>query len=182
MRRRPVVTIALMPRRAHAIGRFARFSSAARDVVGNLPVRRSEPHQTINAGRWATLPGEYAGPQIPPLDRTLAPMTAVGTSAPVACAGHGPAIVHLGGIWQGHVVFEGSRDGAHWLPLPLISLDGDPDGSETDHPGLWRSVPDQPVHFFRLHVTHLSTGAVLAAIAAAPTVHHLAEQTLDSAA
>ena len=176
------MTIALIPRRAHAIGRFARFSSAARDMVGNFPVRRPEPQPTVNAGRWAPLPGEYVGPQMPPLDRALSPMTASGPSAPVACAGYGPILLHLGGAWQGRVAFEGSMDGARWLPLPLASLDGDADGSEADHPGLWRSLPGQPVNFVRLHVTHLSDGAVVAAIAAAPTVHHVVEQPLDSAA
>ena len=176
------MTIALIPRRAHAIGRFARLSSAARDVVGIFPVRRPEPPPTVNPGRWATLPGEYLGPRMPPLDRVLPPMTAAGITAPVACAGHGPILLHLGGAWQGRVVFEGSMDGARWLPLPLASLDGDADGSEADHPGLWRSLPGQPVNFVRLRVTHLSAGALLAAIAAAPAVHQMAELPLDSAA
>lgn len=176
------MTIALSPRCTDPLGRLARLSCAARDVVGALPMRRPEPRPAVNAGRWATLPGEYVGPWERPLNRALTPLSAPGTTAPVACAGHGPVILHLGGAWRGSVVFEGSTDGTRWLPLPLASLDGDPDGSETDRPGLWRSLPGQSVNFIRLRVAHLAAGTILATVAAVPAIYHLAEQPLDSAA
>lgn len=175
------MTIAPLPRRADAIVRFARFSSAVRGVaVHRVMARPAAP--SVNEGRWAALPGEYSGPRAHPLDRTLPAMTAPGTSAPVACGGHGPVILHLAGAWTGHVTFEGSADGATWSRLTLAALDGGPNGTATDRPGIWRTLPGQPVAFIRVRVTHLSAGAVLIAVAAAPAAHRTAHETLDSAA
>lgn len=171
------MTIAPLPRRADALGRFARFSSVVRGAARPPAASRS-----VNGGRWAALPDEYAGPRIRPLDRTLPAMMAPGESAPVACAGHGPVVLHLGGAWTGSVAFEGSADGVAWSRLMLASLDGGPDSAATDRPGLWRTLPAQPVAFIRLRVTRLSGGAVLAAVAAAPAAHRAAREALDSAA
>ena len=51
------MTIALLPRRASALGRFVRFSPAAREDTS--------PASAINVGRWASLPSEYTGPREP---------------------------------------------------------------------------------------------------------------------
>ena len=109
------MTIAFLPRRANAIGRFARLSSAVRE--GALPQPTTVP--AVNEGRWATLPGEYTGPRARPLDRTLPAITAPGISEPVACAGFGPVTIHLAGTWVGRVAFEGSTDGVTWSRLTL---------------------------------------------------------------
>lgn len=176
------MTIALSPRCTHAVRRFARFSSTARGVVASFPVRRPAPQPTVNAGRWAMLPGEDSGLWQRPLEQALPPMFAPGMTVSVSCADRGPVILHLGGAWRGRVVFEGSMDGARWLPLPLVSFTGDLGGSETDRPGLWRSLPGQPVNYIRLRVAELSAGTVRAMIAAAPAVHHRMGEPLDSAA
>lgn len=128
------------------------------------------------------LPGEYAGPRARPLDRALPAIIAPGISEAVACAGFGPVTVHLGGAWVGRVAFEGSTDGVTWSRLALAALDGGSDGTETDRPGLWRTLPDWPVSFIRFRVTQLVSGTMLAAVASAPTLHHRAHETLDSAA
>lgn len=173
------MTIALLPRRADAIGRFARFSSALREATSQRTVS-SAP--SVNAGRWATLPSEYAGPRARPLDRALPAITTPGLSAPIDCAGCGPVIFHLAGAWTGRVSFEGSMDGRVWSRLTLATLDGGPEAAATDRPGLWRMLPDQSVAFVRLRVAHLADGAILAAVAAAPAMHHTAHEALDSAA
>jgi hypothetical protein len=73
-------------------------------------------------------------------------------------------------------------DGVTWSRLTLAALDGGSDGTEADHPGLWRTLPDRPISFIRFRVTRLTGGAMLAAIASAPAMHHLAGEALDSAA
>lgn len=173
------MTIALLPRRVGTLGRFARFSSAVHEVA----TQRTAPRvPSINEGRWATLPDEYTGPRARPLDRTLPAMTKPGQSAPIACAGHGPVILHLAGTWTGHVAFEGSADGVIWSRLTLAALDGGPDGATTDRPGLWRTRDEKAVAFIRLHVTYLSGGTILAAVAATPAMHRATHEALDSAA
>ena len=155
------MTIALFPRRANAIGRFARFSlrhprncaqRATPDGIG----------AAVNAGRWATLPGEYSGPSARPLDRALPAITAAGDQRTGRVCGLRPRdIVHLAGMWVGRVAFEGSADGVRWSPIALVSFDGGSESATTDRPGLWRTVPTQSVAFIRLRVTHLSAGTVL---------------------
>jgi hypothetical protein len=176
------VTIALLPRRANAIGRFARLSSAVREVATHRAQPQPATTAAINEGRWATLPGEYAGPRARSLDRTLPAMTAPGISESIACAGFGPVTVHLAGTWVGRVAFEGSADGVTWSRLMLTALDGGSDGMEADRPGLWRTLPDRPLSFIRFRVTRLASGAMLAAVASAPTMHRLTHEALDSAA
>ena len=177
--RRPVVTIALLPRRTRALGRFVRFSPAAREATSQ---RTASSASAVNAGRWANLPGEYAGPRARPLDRALPAITMPGLTASVACTGHGLVILHLAGIWTGHVAFEGSADGLTWSRLTLATLDGGPETAATDYPGLWRTLPEQPVAFIRLRVTSLSSGTILAAFAATPAMYRMAHEALDSAA
>jgi hypothetical protein len=176
------VTIALLPRRANAIGRFARLSSAVREAATHRALLQPTETPAINEGRWATMPGEYSGPRTRPLDRTLPAITASGISAPISCAGFGPVTVHLAGTWVGRVAFEGSVDGVTWSRLALTALDGGSDGTETDRPGLWRTLPHQPISFIRFRVTRLAGGTMLAAVASAPAMHHLADEALDSAA
>ena len=135
------MTIALLPRRANALGRFARFSSAIRESATYRTLPQTVATPTVNVGRWATLPGEYSGPCARPLDQALPAITAPGISAPIACAGFGPVIVHLAGTWVGRVAFEGSTDGVTWSPLALGSLDGGTESATTDRPGLWRTLP-----------------------------------------
>jgi hypothetical protein len=180
--RRPVVTIALLPRRANAIGRFARFSLASRDTAPHHAPPQPATTQAINAGRWATLPGEYSGPSARPLDQALPAITTAGVSVPVACAGFGPVTMHLAGIWNGRIAFEGSMDGVRWSPITLASFDGGMESATTDRPGLWRTLPTQSVAFIRLRVVHLSAGTILSAVAAAPILYHVAHDALDSAA
>lgn len=176
------MTIALLPRRANAIGRFTRLSSAVREAATHRAPPQPAETPAINEGRWATMPGEYSGPRARPLDRTLPAVTAPGISEPISCAGFGPVTVHLAGTWVGRVAFEGSADGVTWSRLALAALDGGSDDTETDHPGLWRTPPERPLAFIRFRVTRLASGAMLAAVASAPTMHHLAHEALDSAA
>jgi hypothetical protein len=175
------VTIAFFPRRANAIGRFARIS-AVREAAAHRALLRPAVTPATNEGRWATMPGEYAGPRSRPLDRALPAITAPGVSEPVACAGDSPVMLHLAGTWSGRVAFEGSLDGATWSRLTLAALDGGPDSAATERPGLWRALPDQPVSFIRLRVTHLAGGTILAAVATAPAMRRAAHEALDSAA
>ncbi|GEM_PF-7012023 len=175
------MTIALLPRRADAIGRLTRVRSTVRDAVAHLPMRKQEP-PTVNEGRWATLPGEYAGPWACPLDERLPAITAPGITAPIAC-GKGVAVVlHLAGTWSGQVVFEGSADGVAWRRVTLTALTGEMAGSETDRPGLWRTLPGEQIAYLRLHVARLSLGAIHASVAAAPLVGQPIPRALDPAA
>lgn len=176
------MTIAHFPRRTDAIGRLTRARSAVRDAVAALPVRRPDPRPTVNAGRWAALPGEYAGAWACPLDERLPAITAPGATAPVACGGSGPVTLHLAGTWAGRVVFEGSADGVAWRRITLACLTGDGAGEETDRPGLWRTLPGQPIAHLRLRVACLSHGAILASVAAAPSVGRSISRSLDPAA
>ncbi|MGI8854880.1 MAG: hypothetical protein ACR2JW_03945 [Thermomicrobiales bacterium] len=176
------MTIALFPHRADAIGRFARFSSVAREAGRRRTMPEPDAMPAINEGRWATLPGEYTGPRSRPLDRALPAIKTPGVSEPVACAGYGPVTLHLAGAWVGRVAFEGSADGVTWSRLPLTALDGGTNGAETDHPGLWRTPPDQSIAWLRLRVTRLTTGTVLVAIAGSSAIYRTAHEALDSAA
>jgi hypothetical protein len=174
------VTIALFPRRTDAIGRFARFSAVRAAAHRTMPRAAATP--AINAGRWATLPGEYNGPRVHPLDRALPAITAPGISEPVTCVGYGPVTLHLAGTWAGRVAFEGSMDGMTWSHLALASLDGGPAGTGTEHPGLWRTLPEQPISLIRLRVTSLAGGTILAAVGGAPAMSRAMHEALDSAA
>ena len=174
------MTIALLPRRTSAIGRLFRVRSIVRETVASLPVRKPTP--TVNTGRWATLPGEYAGAWACPLDERFPAIIAPGRTAPVACGNAGSVIVHLAGAWAGQVAFEGSTDGVSWHRTTLVCLTSDAAGDETDHPGLWRTLPGQQITHLRLHVTHLSQGTILASVAAAPVVGQSIPHILDSAA
>lgn len=176
------MTIASFPRRADAIGRLTRARSAVRDAVSALPMRKPDPQPTVNAGRWAALPGEYAGAWACPLDERLPAITAPGPTAAVACGGSGPVILHLAGTWVGRVIFEGSADGVAWRRIALACLTGDSVAEETDRPGLWRTLPGQPIAHLRLHVASLSHGAILASVAAAPSVGQPIPRSLDPAA
>lgn len=176
------MTIALLPRRANALGRFARFSSAIRESATYRTLPQLVATPTVNMGRWATLPGEYSGPRARPLDQALTAITAPGISEVIACAGFGPVIVHLAGAWVGRVAFEGSTDGMTWAPLALGALDGGSESATTDRPGLWRTLPEQSVAFIRLRVTYLASGTILAGVAASSAIHHAADEALDSAA
>ncbi len=176
------MTIALLPRHINAIGRLARVRSVARKATAFVPARQSEPAATVNAGRWATLPGEYAGAWACPLDERLPAITAPGTSAPIACGQSGAVTLHLAGAWSGRVVFEGSADGINWRRIAMTSLTGGSASDETDRPGLWRTFPGQHVLHLRLDVAHLSSGAILASVAAAPSVGQPIPRALDPAA
>jgi hypothetical protein len=176
------VTIAFLPRRTNAIGRLTRARSIVRGTVACLPIRKPEPLPTMNAGRWATLPGEYANAWASPLDERFPAITTPGTTAPVACGTSESVTLHLAGTWSGHVVFEGSADGIIWHRVTFACLTGDVVANECERPGLWRMLPDQHVMHFRLHVTHLSHGTILASIAAAPALGRLIPRSLDSAA
>lgn len=176
------MTIALFPRRADAVRRLTHVGSAVRSVVASLPVRRPEPPSSVNMGRWATLPGEYAGAWACPLDERFPTITAPGMTAPIACGQSEAVVLHLAGTWGGHVAFEGSADGITWRRVALASLAGDDAGDETDRPGLWRTLPGQHITHLRLHVTHLAHGAILASVAAAPVVAHPIPHSLNPAA
>jgi hypothetical protein len=176
------VTIALLPRRANAIGRFVRLSSTVREATAHRALPRQATIPAINEGRWATLPGEYRGPCARPLDRALPAITTPGISESVACAGFGPVTVHLAGAWVGRVAFEGSADGVTWSRLTLAPFDGGSECTETDHPGLWRTLSGRPVSFIRFRVMRLAGGPMLAAVASAPMLHHQVHEALDSAA
>ncbi len=176
------MTIALLPRRADAIGRLIRARSAVRDMIANVPVWKPEPQPTVNTGRWATLPGEYAGPWACPLDERLPAITARGMSTPIACGQSGAVTLHLAGAWSGRVVFEGSADGITWRRIALTSLTEGSVGDETDRPGLWRTLLGQQIMHLRLNVVHLSHGAILASVAAAPSVGQPVPRSLDPAA
>lgn len=176
------MTIAFLPRRTNAIDRLTRARSLVHGTVACLPFRKPEPLPTMNEGRWATLPGEYASAWAAPLDERFPAITAPGTTAPVACGTGESGILHLAGTWSGHVVFEGSADGIVWHRVTFACLTGDGVANECGCPGLWRMLPDQHVMYFRLHVTHLSHGTILASIAAAPVLSHPIPRSLDSAA
>jgi len=147
-----------------------------------MPVRRREPQNTVNEGRWAALPGEYAGPRACPLDTRWPAITAPGRSAPVGCANGASVILHLAGTWSGRVVFEGSADGVTWHVVTLLSLTGDAPETETDRPGLWRALPGARIAHLRLHVAALSCGPLLASVAAIPPQEYPAPRSLDPAA
>ena len=174
------MTIALLPHRADAIGRFPRVRSAVRDAVANLPMRKLRP--TVNAGRWATLPGEYAGAWACPLSERLPAIATAGMSAPMMCGQREAVVLHLAGAWNGRVIFEGSTDGITWCPIALASLTEGTVTDETNHPGLWRTLPGQRITHLRLDVVHLSHGAILASVAAAPSVGQPVPRSLDPAA
>ena len=176
------MTIAFLPRRTNAIDRLTSVRSIVRGTVACLPVRKPEPPPTVNAGRWATLPGEYANAWTSPLDERFPPIIAPGTTAPVACRTGDAIILHLAGTWRGRVLVEGSTDGVGWRRIPLVCLTSDVVTDESECPGLWRMLPDQQITHIRLHVTHLSHGTILASIAAAPALSHPVLRSLDSAA
>lgn len=166
-----------MHRTAHDTIEITRVRSAFRGVV-----TRHTPEPVVNAGRWATGPGEYAGPRNAPTDLTLPVIAAPGVTDAIACGRCGPVILHLAGTWAGRVVFEGSVDGEAWERLSLAPFTGDTAATETDRPGLWRMFPGERMRFMRLRVLHLRRGAIQAAIAAAPAVAQPALDALDSAA
>lgn len=166
-----------MHRTAHDTIGIIRVRSAFRDVV-----TRHTPEPVVNAGRWATLPGEYAGPRNAPTDLTLPVIAAPGVTDAIACGRCGPVILHLAGTWTGRVVFEGSADGEVWEGLSLAPLAGGTAAVETDRPGLWRTLPGERIRFMRLRVPQLQRGAIQAAIAAAPTLTRSTLDALDSAA
>lgn len=176
------MTIALFPHRANAVRRLTRVGSAVRNAVASLPARKPEPQSSVNMGRWATLPGEYAGAWACPLDERFPAITTPGLTTPIACGQSEAVILHLAGTWSGHVAFEGSADGIAWRRITLASLAGDDAGNETDRPGLWRTLPGQQIAHLRLHVTRLSHGAILASVAAAPCVGHPIPHSLNPAA
>jgi len=178
------VTITLFPHRAYAVRRLTHVGSAVRSMVASLPVRRPELEQqsSVNMGRWATLPGEYAGAWASPLDERFPAITTPAITASIACGQSEAIVLHLAGTWSGHVAFEGSADSITWHRVTLVSLAGDDVGNETDRPGLWRTLPGQQIRHFRLHVTRLSHGAILASIAAAPVVSHPIPHSLNPAA
>ncbi|MHB8646666.1 MAG: hypothetical protein ACYDAR_12830 [Thermomicrobiales bacterium] len=176
------MTIALIPHRTDARGRLTRVRSVMGDVVANFPVRRPEPQPTVNAGRWAVLPGEYAGPWACPLDERLPVIVTPGITAPIACGQSGAVVLHLAGDWSGHVAFEGSMDGVIWFRIMLTSLSSDGASDETDCPGLWRTLPGEQIAAIRLHVARLPRGAILASVAAAPCVGQPIPRALDPAA
>ncbi len=172
------MTIALIPRRTHRFGWLTRV----RDAVAGAAVRQPTPQPTVNIGRWATLPGEYAGPWACPLDEQLPAITSQGSTAPVACGASGAIVLHLAGTWHGHVAFEGSMDGLTWRRIALCSLASGAIEVKTDAPGLWRTLPDQQMAYLRLAITDLPQGAILASLSAAPPAFQPARRSLDSAA
>ncbi|MGI8689004.1 MAG: hypothetical protein ACR2M3_10530 [Thermomicrobiales bacterium] len=176
------MTITLFPRRADAVRRLTDVGSAVRSAVASLSMRKPEPQLSVNMGRWATLPGEYAGAWACPLDERFPAITAPGITAPIACGQSEAVVLHLAGTWSGHVAFAGSEDGITWRRVTLASLAGDDAGSETDRPGLWRTLPGQHIPHLRLHVTRLSHGAIHASVAAAPMVGHPIPRSLNPAA
>ncbi len=176
------MTIALFPRRADAVRRLTHVGSAVRSAVASLPVRKPEPHSNVNMGRWTTLPGEYAGAWACPLNERFPAIIAPGITAPIACGQREAVVLHLAGVWDGRVAFEGSADGITWHRVTLASLAGDGAADETDHPGLWRTLPDQQIRHLRLHSTRLSHGTILASVAAAPVVSHPIPHSLNPAA
>lgn len=176
------MTIALLPHRIYRFGRLTRVRETVRSAVANLPVRKPESQPTVNAGRWATLPGEYAGPWACPLDARLPAITAPGVTAPVACGANEAVVLHLAGTWRGQVAFEGSVDGHTWRCIALFSLASGATENGTDCPGLWRTLPDQPTTYLRLAITDLPHGAILASVSAALPVLQQTRRALDSAA
>ena len=172
------MTIALFPRRAHRFGR----SSRMRDAVAGLPMRKAAAQPTVNPGRWAALADEYTGPWACPLDMRLPAIAAPSITTPIACGVNGAVVLHLAGTWRGHVTFEGSADGLTWRPVALFSLASGVAEGETDHPGLWRMLPNQQAAYLRLHVADLSQGALLVSISAAPPAFQATRRSLDSAA
>lgn len=176
------MTSAFLPRRIATIGRRARARSIVRGTVAPLPSLKSAPPPTVNAGRWATLPGEYASAWTSPLDERLPAIAAPGTTAPVACGNSESVILHLAGAWSGHVIFEGSADGVVWHCVTLVCLTGDAVGNATGCPGLWRVLPGQQITHFRLHVTQVSHGTILASVAAASAMGQAISRSLAAAA
>lgn len=176
------MTIALFPRRADAVRRLTHVGSAVRSAVASLPVRKPESQPPVNMGRWATLPGEYAGVWACPLDERFPAITAPGITAPIACGQSEAVVLHLAGAWSGRVAFEGSADGITWHRVTFASLAGDGAEDETDRPGLWRTRPGQRISHLRLHITRLSHGTILASVAAAPVVGHPIPHSLNPAA
>lgn len=176
------MTITFFPRRVDAVRRLTNVGSAVRSVVTSLPVRKPGQQASVNMGRWATLPGEYAGAWVCPLDERLPTITAPGLTAPIACGQSETVVLHLAGTWSGHVAFEGSADGITWHRVILTSLAGDDAGDETDRPGLWRTLPDQHIRHLRLHIMRLSHGTIFASVAAAPVVGHSIPRSLNPAA
>ncbi len=176
------MTIALLPHRLQIFGRRTRAHSIVQETVAHLPLRTPEAQPTVNTGRWATLPGEYAGAWACPLDERLPAITAPGITAPVACGKNAPVILHLAGRWSGQVAFEGSADGVIWRRVALACLNDDVVTDETDRPGLWRTLPDQQMAHIRLHVAQLSHGAILASVAAASPVGQPIPHSLEPAA
>lgn len=172
------MTMTFFSHRTDTAGRLPRV----RDAVAHLPMRKSKPQPTFNAGRWATLPGEYASAWTCPLDERLPAIVTPGVSAPIACGKAGTVILHLAGAWSGQVAFEGSADGSTWCRVALISLTEGAAEDETDHSGLWRTLPGQQITYLRLDVAHLSHGAILASVAVAPAVAQPVLRSLDPAA
>lgn len=163
------VTFAIAPRHSYAVSSLARLSAAIASVAKRPAASTNAPQPAINEGRWATLPGEYAGLWHLPISRTLPTITAPGGTDAIECAANGPAILHLAGVWSGQVAFEGSTDGRTWVPMLLTSLMDREDAAEATGPGLWKTGPDQHVRFLRLHVRELSVGSIVVTVAAAPT-------------
>lgn len=176
------MTIALFPHRADTVRRLTHAGAAVCSAVARLPVRKPEPQSSVNTGRWAALSGEYAGAWACPLDERFPTITAPGMTAPIACGQSEAIVLHIAGTWSGYVAFEGSADGNTWRRVTLASLAGDSAGDETDHPGLWRTLPGQHITHLRLHVTRLSHGTILASVAAAPLVGSPLPHSLNPAA
>ncbi len=176
------VTFAIAPRHSYTVGSLARLTAAVASAVKRQPAASIAPQPAVNEGRWAPLPGEYAGPWHPPIKRTLPAITAPGETDAIECAAHGPAVLHLAGVWSGQVAFEGSADGKIWIPMLLTSLMAEEDATEATGPGLWKTFPDQHIRFLRLRVRELSVGSIVVTVAAAPAFATDRPMCLDSAA
>ena len=176
------MTIALFPRRAYAVRKLTHVGAAVRNAVTSLPVRKPESQSSVNMGRWAPLPGEYAGAWACPLDERFPAITTPGMTAPIACGQSEAVVLHLAGTWSGHVAFDGSADGITWRRVTLASLAGGNAADETDHPGLWRTLPGQHITHLRLQVIRLSHGVILASVAAASLVGYPIPHSLNPAA
>ena len=163
------MTIALLPRRANAFGRFTRLSSTVRETA----THRALPQSGNRSQRQCRAMGDDARricrPVRPPA-RPGAPRDhrRRGSARRSRVRAVGPVTLHLAGAWVGRVAFEGSTDGVTWSRLALAALDGGSREHGDRSPRPLADAARPAISFIRLRVTRLAGGAILAAVASAP--------------
>ncbi len=156
-------------------------STVGKTAASSSP--RARPESAVNEGRWAMLPGEYAGRWSAAMQRTLSPITVPGITAAIPCLpSYGSLIVHLAGRWAGRVLFEGSADGIAWFPLALAGFESGAEATEATRPSVWRVLPQADFRLLRFRVPSISAGTIHLCVAAMNAVPQIERRCFDPAA